>query len=267
MWQMQSRLHVCIEDLWRIGGEVHMHCRRYAPSTIPSCEAETLADLERQARELYRSMSKSHVSARGVFVEPSSLGNRPLAHPPRDVSVEVAFPQHNSTVSWDIVGHSPHVIVVVGPTLPRDAQLCLKIRAFPVAEAVLEYACVDVSPGRFIVKSLAQSASSVAYERAAAEDSDERGIGLATGANCVVIKPIELAPLVTLSRKPKYVVTTVTLLVGGEPLVSTQAQFISEYSQARMVRSQFAARFVRYLSLSAAGRIRTLEAYRSSFGS
>jgi hypothetical protein len=54
----QSRLHVCIEDLWRIHGDVRNHCSIYAPAD-PDCDRRIFDDLEMQAQAAYRSVSES----------------------------------------------------------------------------------------------------------------------------------------------------------------------------------------------------------------
>ena len=47
---LQSRIHVCIEDLWRINGEVHKHCFRYAPDSLQFCEENILTSLAQSVR-------------------------------------------------------------------------------------------------------------------------------------------------------------------------------------------------------------------------
>ena len=47
---LQSRVHVCIEDLWRINGEVHKHCFRYAPDSLQFCEENILTSLAQSVR-------------------------------------------------------------------------------------------------------------------------------------------------------------------------------------------------------------------------
>ena len=212
-----------------------------------------------QARVAYRRLAEPQ-SRVGVYVEPSSLSNGPLAPARREasssdgpeaVTVEVAFPPHNSMVSWDVAGVSPYVIVVVGPRVPSDAQLCVQIRMFPSASGMLEYACADVSRGRFTLNGHVYGGQ-LSYELTEAEDGDTRGVHLMTPTNFVMIKPIRTAFLSGGSLQPKYAVVKLTLLVDGEPLASTRTQFISQNSFARMVRSPTSSRVALPLPLAIA---------------
>jgi hypothetical protein len=142
------------------------------------------------------------------------------------VAIDVAFPINDTTVSWDVIGEPPHAILVVGPDVPRGAELCIQILGFPSQGASTGYACVALTPGgHFAVE---KGRSGVA--------THERGRRWLTKTNAVVTMLIEIEQLNT--QRPMYFVTTAHLHTPDGGLVaSVETQFLSEFSAVRLVRA------------------------------
>ena len=242
---LQGRIHVCVEDLWRVEGDVHAHCKQYStqPPMISTCESEVLSDLRQQAQAIYQSRPSSGARSRGQvpsavapsaqrgeFTEPVfalASRHRPEVELRNAVAIDVAFPINDTTVSWDVIGEPPHAILVVGPDVPRGAELCIQILGFPSSQgASTGYACVAVTPGgHFAVE---KGRSGVA--------THERGRRWLTKTNAVVTMLIEIEQLNT--QRPMYFVTTAHLHTPDGGLVaSVETQFLSEFSAVRLVRA------------------------------